>query len=238
MRSFIAVIMMFMNIAGAAAGAEVRNDLPSTIDPASKYLFFLHGIAVEFQGPDSYSRQFRKTYETTTIARTLAERGFVVIAESRPKGAKIPDYASKLATQIRQLQAAGVPDRHIVIVGHSKGGFIALAAAGRIAAPDVSFVIMAGCPLTTTHDISGTDARAAYEAIIDFNKARLKGRILSLYDSTDDWMGSCGEIFSDNPGLKTHEIVLQSDLHPGMGHSLFYAPDKIWIDPVVAWITE
>jgi hypothetical protein len=63
------------------------------------------------------------------------------------------------------------------------------------------------------------------------NKGRLKGRLLSLYDASDSWMGSCREVFADNPDLRTQEIVLQSGLQPGMGHSLFYALDKIWIDP-------
>lgn len=238
MRSCLAVIFVLLSVAGSVAGAEVRNDLPSTIDPASKYLFYLHGVSVELQGPDSYSRQFRKTYETTAIARALAERGFVVIAESRPRGAKVPEYAGKLATQIRQLLAAGVPGRNIVVVGHSKGGFIAMAAASRTASPEVSFVILAGCPLTTTHDIAGNDYRANYEAFIGATKARIKSRMFSLYDVTDGWMGSCREVFAENPESRTNEIVLQSGLQPGMGHSLFYAPDKIWIDPVIDWITN
>lgn len=117
MRYCLAVIFVLLNVAGSIARAEVRSDLPSTIDLGGKYLFFLHGIAVELKGPDSYSGEFRKTYESTAIARTLAERGFIVIAETRPKGTKVPEYAGKLATQIRQLLAAGVPGRNIVVVG-------------------------------------------------------------------------------------------------------------------------
>ena len=86
--------------------------------------------------------------------------------------------------------------------------------------------------------VAGSDARANFEKIIASSKAQLTGRFLSLYDSTDSWMGSCREAFDDSPRLKTREIVLQSGLQPGMGHSLFYAPTRIWIDPAIHWVTE
>lgn len=238
MRRCLALVVGLLCVARPVAGAEVTNEILAKIDPDKKYLFYLHGVEVELKGPDSYSRRFRKTYEYSAITRSLAERGFVVISEARPNGTKIPDYANKLAGQVRQLLSAGVPEKNIAVVGHSKGGFIAIAAAGRIASPEVSFVILAGCPLTTTRDIAGSDARANFEKIIASSKAQLTGRFLSLYDSTDSWMGSCREAFDDSPRLKTREIVLQSGLQPGMGHSLFYAPTRIWIDPAIHWVTE
>jgi acetyl esterase/lipase len=234
-------VLMFA-LAGAAAGgvvaAEVAAEVPLAIDPANKYLFYLHGISIELQGQDSYNKQFRKTYETTAIARAFADRGFMVITESRPKGTAVPAYANKLASQVRQLLVAGVPPKHIVVVGHSKGGYIALAAAGRIATPEVSFVILAGCPLPTTHNIAGNDARANFETIVAGNKDRLKGRFLSLYDVTDGWMGSCSEMFAGNAEVTTKEIVLEAGLPPGMGHSLFFTPHKAWMDAAVRWIDE
>ncbi|MDB5821498.1 MAG: uncharacterized protein JWR21_202 [Herminiimonas sp.] len=237
-----ACAVLILALPGAAAGgavaAEVTAELPGTIDPGNKYLFYLHGVSIELQGPDSYNKQFRKTYETTAIARALADRGFTVIAESRPKGTAVPAYASKLASQVRQLLTAGVSARHIVVVGHSKGATIALAAAGRIASPEVSYVILAGCPLSTTRNIAGNDARASFETIVAGNRDRLKGRFLSLYDVTDGWMGSCREMFADNAGLTTKEIVLEAGLPPGTGHSLFFTPDKVWMDPAARWIAE
>jgi acetyl esterase/lipase len=239
MRTFVVLIMVLTGIvARPVFAAEVRTDLPSKIDAGSKYLFYLHGVSVELNGPDSYNQRFRKKYQTTAIARSLAERGFTVIAEARPKGASVPAYADKLASQVQQLLSASVPPRHIAVVGHSKGGFIALAAAGRIASPEVSFVLLASCPLTTTRDIAGSDARASFEAIIARNKGRLSGRILSLYDVTDGWMGSCREAFADNVGVVTKEIVLKTGLPPGQGHSLFFAPEKVWMDAVTRWIGE
>jgi hypothetical protein len=238
MRTTLALILALAGAAGSICAAEVRTDLPARIAPGDKYLFYLHGVSVELQGPDSYSRQFQKTYQTTAIAHAFAERGFTVITESRPKGTTVPAYANKLMSQIRQLLAAGVLPRHIAVVGHSKGAFIALAAAGHLGAPEVSFVLLAGCPLPTTHNIAGNDTRASFEKIIAENKEHLQGRLLSLYDVTDGWMGSCRAIFAPNAGLVAKEIVLDAGLPPGMGHGLFLAPDKIWMEPAVQWIAE
>jgi hypothetical protein len=86
-----ALIMVLTGIAsGPVCAAEVRTDLPAKIAAGSKYLFYLHGVSVELNGPDSYNRRFRKKYQTTVIARSLAERGFTVIAETRPKGTRLP----------------------------------------------------------------------------------------------------------------------------------------------------
>jgi hypothetical protein len=220
------------------SAAEVRKELPAKIDAAGRYLFYLHGIAVELNGPDSYSQKFRKKYQNTAIARALSERGFTVIAEARPKDTTVPNYADKVASQVRQLLSAGVPPRHIAIVGHSKGGVIALAVAARIASPEVSYALLASCALPKTHNVAGYDARAFFEGFVTRNKGRMSGRILSLYDVTDEWMGSCRELFTDSAGLATREVVLKTGMPARMGHSLFYAPNKVWIDPVVHWIAE
>lgn len=239
MKTCVALILALAGaMSGSAVAAEVVADVPAKVDPDMKYLFYLHGISIELQGPDSYSKRFRRTYESTAIARAMAERGFTVITESRPKGTQVPAYAGKVASQIRQLLSAGVPARHIAVAGHSKGAFIALATAARIESPEMSFVILAGCPLQTTHNIAGHDARENFESIVAGSRGHLKGRFLSLYDVTDGWMGSCQDIFADSDGLTAKEVVLKTGLPPGMGHSLFYAPDKAWMEPTVQWIAQ
>jgi acetyl esterase/lipase len=239
MRIRIARILLPAVIAvGPVAAAEVRTDLPPQINVSSKYVFYLHGISVELHGPDSYNQRFRKKYQNAAIARALSERGFTVIAEARPKETLVPDYSDKVTSQVRQLLAAGVPPRHIAVVGHSKGGFITLAVAAKVASPEVSYALLATCPLPQTHNIAGGDPRAFFEGFVMRNKGRMLGRVLSLYDVADDWMGTCGEILSDSVGLTAKEVVLKSGLRAGMGHSLFYEPNKVWIDPVVHWIAE
>jgi hypothetical protein len=48
--------------------------------------------------------------------------------------------------------------------------------------------------------------------------------------------GLCREVFANNEGLVSKEVVLKTGLPPGQGHSLFFAPDKAWMDVVMAWI--
>ncbi len=60
---------------------------------------------------------------------------------------------------------------------------------------------------------------------------RLRGRILSIYDRTDDAAGSCRGVFARSPGLATREIVLEV----GKGHGTFYTPRTEWLVPVTAW---
>lgn len=215
---------------------EILSQPPETIDPAKKYLFFLHGLSVEQQGPDAYSREFKKVNQSTAVAKALASLGYVVLTEARPKGTRVQAYANKIVAQVQQLLAAGVPTKSIALVGHSKGGYITIAAATKLAAPDISYAVLAGCTLPATHNIAGVDARATYEALVAEPQGQLAGRFLSLYDTTDAWMGSCSELQGANPKIELQEAAIESGMAAGMGHSLFYAPDPIWMKPLADWL--
>lgn len=215
---------------------ELLSQPPETIDPAKKYLFFLHGLSVEHQGPDAYSREFKKVNQSTAVAKALANLGYVVFTEARPKGTRVQVYANKIVAQVQQLLAAGVPAQSIALVGHSKGGYITIAAATKLAAPEISYAVLAGCTLPTTHNIAGVDARATYETLVAEPQGQLAGRFLSLYDTTDAWMGSCSELQAANPKIEMKESAIDSGMTAGMGHSLFYAPDPVWMKPLADWL--
>ena len=59
--------------------------------------------------------------------------------------------------------------------------------------------------------------------------ATLKGRILSLYDESDEMAGSCQRLFA--PGMPTREVKLKT----GLRHGLFFRPRPDWIDLVTEW---
>lgn len=235
-------LCLALSLVGALAvpvhAQEVMRELPATIDVSKKFLFFQHGLSVEQLGPDSYSKEFRKTYDTTGLTRTFAKAGYLVIAEFRPRGSRVGAYADKIAAQISQLLAAGVPAKNIAVVGHSKGGYIALATATRLANPEISYALLAGCALPSARDIGGADARAMYDKLIADTQGQLKGRFLSQYDTTDAWMGSCGELRAANTGLTMEETAIQSGYAPGMGHSLFYTPEPVWVEPLLKWLNR
>ena len=199
------------------AGSSWR-DVPPVVGPACKYLFYLHARLVELGGRQAVSKR-HGPYEYDGIVRAFAERRFVVISEVRPAETSL-DYGEKTAGQVRSLLAAGVPAENVTVVGFSKGGFLALAASAALAQPKVNFVIMAGCGIGPWR----TD-------ILRSIAPRLQGRILSLYDEADDEAGSCREAFGLAAGIASEEVRLRT----GLGHGLFYAPRREWLDPASRW---
>ena len=205
----------------AAAGAVLR-DVPEKIDARAKYLFYLHGRIVEVEGVRPRHEQ-HGFYEYEEILRTLAARGFHVISEPRPADTEHVAYARKVVGQIGRLLAAGVPAQSITVVGASKGGGIAVFTSTLLRNRDVNFVVLAGCG-------SGGPYRT--------NKVDLHGRVLSIYDTKDEYGGeggrgvSCSKYYKQSTGLKESSEI---EVKLGVGHGLLYKPFKEWVDPAVAW---
>jgi acetyl esterase/lipase len=143
-----------------------------------------------------------------------------------------------VAAQIRRLLDAGVAPHQIAVVGHSKGAIIAEFVAGMVAEPAIAYVLLGGCAMPETHNVAGFDARQTYENVVSWSNGRLQGRMLSLYDVNDEWMGPCDDLFRANPKLITKEIVLRTGQPPGKGHGLFYTPDHGWVGPALDWIVQ
>lgn len=238
MKRMSAVFLAITCFATTAHGAKVHQDVPATPDPSAKYLFYFPGLAVELQGPDAVNPYFRKKYEFTAITKVFVEKGYEVIAEVRPKGTKTSDYAKKVSDQVRKLTSAGVPPSNIVLVGHSKGGEIVVGGAGVISSAAISYVVLAGCAMPHMKHIAGETPRPNYEGFMNTYKGQFKGRLLSLYDHNDNDFRTCSELGADNPELKIDEQMLKSDSAPGMGHAVFFAPDPIWMDPVLQWLAK
>ena len=58
------------------------------------------------------------------------------------------------------------------------------------------------------------------------------GRVLSIYDSSDDTFGSCTKVFIEGKdNLISNEIVLNT----GDGHGVFYTPIDEWVSPMMSW---
>ena len=60
------------------------------------------------------------------------------------------------------------------------------------------------------------------------------GNVLSIYDSADQYAGSCAELFEYSRGkwLAQHEEIVQ---HVGTGHGILFQPLDEWMVPVVEW---
>ena len=206
-------VLFYFNTNSLATPANY--EMPSNIDRSIRYFFFLHNYYVETQGPNGACKYY-------DILQTFADSGFKVISEVR-SGEIVPsEYAKKIVQQVKRLLDAGVAPEHITIAGHSKGGVIAICVASQLENPKIRYIIMAGCGIKTLEpdypDFTG-----------------LKGNFLSVYASSDSIASSCNELFSKaNKEISNKEVKLESE----KGHKLFFAPEDIWIEPVMVWIEE
>ena len=191
--------------------------MPSKIDQSARYLFFLHNYYVEKNGPDGECKYY-------DILEAFAEKGFVVVSEIRT-GKIVPcTYSEKVVKQVITLLDSGVPPQNITVSGHSKGGVITLCVASALENSNVNFVIMAGCEIASVEK---------YKMYPNFKK--LKGRILSIYATSDSIASSCDEAFSvAAKGIAATEIKLESDA----GHKLFFVPKDIWLEPIINWSND
>jgi hypothetical protein len=193
---------------------------PNPIDPAKRYLFYLHGKIIEDQGIPASSPDYGE-YEYLAILEKLGRFGFVVISEQRGMSTDGMKYAKRVTEQVTALLKVGVPAKNITIVGASKGAGIAIFVSHLLENEQVNFVLMAICDPATVEELEQSEMS-------------LYGNILSIYDSADNLAGSCQELFSfsEGKGISKHEEVV---LNVGTGHGVLYKPLDEWITPVIQW---
>jgi len=195
--------------------AEVLSEPPTAPDPARYYLFYSHGQIVEGSDGRPVSPEFGP-YDYRAILERLSERGFVVISTIRPAGSQIEASAAALRTQVQQLLDAGVAPDHVVVVGVSKGGLIAIRASHLLANPQLRFVIIAGLFAS----FAGKPDYLPY------------GRVLSIHDASDAHDIRPDPFLSDPARVPSSQVLVT---HTGLGHGLSYRPREEWISPLVDW---
>jgi len=220
----IVIVFGSMVIAVAGRGKEILADVPETVDPAKNYLFYMHGAWIEMRGLNR-PHPHHGDYKYDEIVNSISRKGFFVISEARLERVGMYQYAKKVAGQVRRLLSLGVPAENITVIGHSKGGHMALLVATILGEDKINIVVMAGCGR------SGTRFRRGYDKFLRNHAAQLHGRILSILDAADNVADSCQESFKKVPQLESKEVMF----HTGMGHGLFYSPESIWINEVVKW---
>jgi hypothetical protein len=197
----------------------IFSQMPGTINPAARYVFYLHGRLIEDQGAENPVSPDFGQYDYTGILDALAVDGNQVISEVRPSNTDAAAYAARVAGQIETLLAAGVPPENITVVGFSKGGVIAILVSSQLEQAGVNYVVLAGA--------CSVDVLEEDEGIV------FHGRLLSIYEASDEYGQSCQEIASRSPeSLIFAEIRLET----GLAHGEFYQLRDEWIIPVLEWI--
>jgi hypothetical protein len=118
---------------------------------------------------------------------------------------------------VRELLAAGVPARNITVVGASKGAIITMLASTYLKQRDVAFVVMGNCN----------------DEVLDRWKPEMAGRLLSIYDATDDFGGTCAKLRT----MAGENITAYDEVRidTGLRHGFLYKPLPEWIDPAAKW---
>ena len=203
-------------------------DLPSTIIPSAKYIFFLHGKTPEKYGPNGINSCFG-IYDYHGIVKSFIKCGFTVISEIRPQGTNPDKYAGKIEKQVKTLLTKGIPPGQITVAGFSKGATIALLVSSKLKNPGVNFVVMGCC------GHNGGCVPKHYNRLLANSVRFMQGRFLCIYDVFEQKYLDCRKILKNVSAKATfNEIKLVN----GLGHSLFYRPRRYWIAPMAEWINQ
>jgi len=221
--SLATATLMMIALSLPASAGRIHTDVPAQIDPAARYLIYIHGARPE-SFPLSEPHPTRGLFEYQNILNALAASGFEVISELRMERTNPRRFArTRVLEQVKSLIAAGVPAQNITLAGFSKGGLIAMIVASQARQPKLNIVNLAGC--------GKGKSRQAYDNFLANDASKLSGRMLSIYDQADKISGTCQDVSAKAPRMPFEEEVLTV----GGGHGTFYTPRKAWVDRVSSW---
>jgi len=196
---------------------EITAEVPLELDPDLHYAIYLHGKIIEDQGLSAEHPEFGK-YEYQARLAYLADGGVNVISAVRTAGIDPTEYASLVAQQVLNMQATGVPAENISLIGFSKGAGIAILVSSQLIDQNVNYVILAICG----------------DWLSDQPQISLNGRVLSIYEQSDELGGSCRLLAERSEGATDfHELSFNT----GLGHGAFYRASPDWLGPTLAWIS-
>lgn len=212
--AIVLACLCFMLARGAAA--EIFKDLPKSIVPSARYIFYSHGYIVEGNNTKPEHPRWG-VYDYPAILAKLDSLDATVVAEHRAANTDPFAHARKLERQVRQLLENGVPAANITLIGFSRGGFITAVSSHMLANREINTVILAAC----------TSGLAKHSEIA------LHGHILSVYE-TSDTVGSCAPL-AQRSGITVSSFT-EVAITTGKEHGAFYRPLPQWLEPLSAWM--
>jgi len=211
MLSAVAVILL---IAGQTRAGE-------SVHP--RHLIYLHGRIVQESQSLRPQHPEYGFYEVEAILDTLRAQGFVVTGELRPKAATVSDAADHVVEQIQRLLESGVPPDHIVVVGGSMGGGIALLASARLQNPEMRFCTLGTCLSRNVRHLVAEEGKAP------------SGLVLAIRETSDALTQDCPP-WAQERGTDIHLIAQEVVVETGLGHGFLYRPLPEWIEPLLEWV--
>lgn len=187
-----------------------------------KYLFYLHGAILEYQGRNAVDTvNGYGAYEYDDILNVFKKANFIVLSEVRQKNTNPVKYAHKIVFQIDSLIKKGVKPNDISVVGASKGAIISMLISSFLKNKDVNFVFLAGCN------------NGVFQ---HFPEIQFCGNILSIYEKSDNIGHSCIS-FKRSTNL-TIPHYKEIELNTGMKHGFLFKPLPVWVEPAIKWANK
>jgi hypothetical protein len=214
MRLLLLAVFIFPAIAHSQS---VSRFVPQKIEPAKKYVFYLHGRIVQEQ-ENPVSKEYG-LYDYPAIVKALQSPDYHLITERRAKGTEMSKYAGYVKAQIDTLISKGVLPEKIYVVGASMGAGITMAVSQLANNKNLNFAILALCSPDVFPYAKETNLTPC-------------GNFLSIYENTDD-ARSCHELFKDQTfvsGFKEVRLDMKNR------HGFIYQPYKEWVDPLKKWV--
>lgn len=216
----ISLFLLMMLCVPALRAQNIHASVPDSIAAEKFYMFYIHDDIVNARNVTPSHPEFGR-YEYEEIVNRLATEGYTVISYPREQGAHPYLYAEETVEDIRRLLRAGVPPRHVSVVGAGRGGAIAVLILRELQEPDINVVLLNTCTDAFTQFWIGNDELIA-------------GTVLSIYHPGDGKKSSCGEYFrhcgSERIPLR-REIELGEQSSPGF----YFQPGIDWVLPTVLW---
>lgn len=195
--------------------AIVLDEPPEMPDPEQQYVIYLHGGIVTGSDGRPTSSYFG-IYEYRDILYQISGYGFTVISEIRDDDSELKKQVAHIVDWIKQLKNANVPGSNISVIGASMGGIIAGRVSNLIDDQEIKYVLIASMyNMKSIPPIS------------------LHGRVLTIYDQSDerDWVAE--EYFARSPGLAARKVIVTDT---GLGHGLLFIAHPAWVTPAVKWM--
>lgn len=221
MKTF-AVAVAVAALSAACGTHSAQSALPVAsghVSPIGKtrHIVYLHGKIVQEQGTRAISPKYGP-YLFDAIVEELGRNGARVHAPVRTGKANTEESARDVVLLVRELMASGVPADSITVVGASLGAIIAIRTSVAIENPSLRYVLLGACNAFVRDEL----------------KPDLHGHVLSIYEESDPYGGTCRPVAEGKPGVTSFDEVR---LTTGLSHGFLYRPLPGWVEPTLRWST-
>lgn len=181
------------------------------------HVFYLHGKIVEQQGIEAEHERFGK-YLYQDIIDSLSVGEVIMHHELRSSHTDFYTVGQKVVRQIDSLIQIGVKPNHIIVLGASKGGVIAMYIS-HLSLHPIKYVLL-----------------GANNAFIEQqNDWQLHGNILAIVEASDQVAGRGFHYWKKcSPQATIQELTIST----GLGHGFLYQPLAEWLLPTRDWIAS